>query len=78
MGDYWSEDIVRTAVVNQKLTHNNNEHPAPFNEHIVTLPILQTSNENDWVLDPFMGVGTTGKVANKLGRKFIGYDVKSY
>ena len=78
MGDYWSEDIVRTAVVNQKLTTNNNEHPAPFNEHIVTLPILQTSSEGDLVLDPFMGVGTTGKVANKLNRKFIGYDVKSY
>jgi ParB/RepB/Spo0J family partition protein len=78
MGDYWSEDIVRTAVVNQKLTTNNNEHPAPFNEHIVTLPILQTSNEDDLVLDPFMGVGTTGKVANKLNRKFIGYDVKCY
>ena len=78
MGDYWSEDIVRTAVVNQKLTSNKNEHPAPFNEHIVTLPILQTSNEDDLVLDPFMGVGTTGKVANSLNRKFIGYDVKSY
>ena len=78
MGDYWSEDIVRTAVVNQKLTTNHNEHPAPFNEHIVTLPILQTSNEGDQILDPFMGVGTTGKVANKLNRKFIGYDVKSY
>jgi len=78
MGDYWSEDIVRTAVVNQKLTLNNNEHPAPFNENIVTLPILQTSNEGDLVLDPFMGIGTTGKIANKLNRKFIGYDVKSY
>ena len=42
MGDYWSEDIVRTSVANQKLNIQG-EHPAPFPNEIITLPILQTS-----------------------------------
>lgn len=54
------------------------EHPAPFPENIVTLPILQTTNKGDLVLDPFMGTGTTGKVANSLGRRFVGYDVRVF
>ena len=78
MGDFWTEDVVRTAVVNQKLTANGNEHPAPFPEDIITLPIIQTSQEGDLVLDPFMGSGTTGKVSNKLNRRFVGYDLRNY
>jgi len=37
----------------------------------ITLPILQTSNEGDLVLDPFMGSGTTGRVCDELNRKFV-------
>ena len=77
MGDYWNEDIVRTSVANQKLGIEG-EHPAPFPEEIITLPILQTSNEFELVLDPFMGSGTTGRVCDKLGRSFVGYDLKGY
>jgi DNA modification methylase len=33
-------------------------------EEIVILPILQSSNEGDVVLDPFMGSGTTGIVCD--------------
>ena len=54
------------------------KHPAPFPEDIVTVPLLQTTDEGDLVLDPFMGTGTTGKVANRWGRRFIGYDLKDY
>jgi len=77
MGDYWNEDIVRTSVANQKLNIEG-EHPAPFPEEIITLPILQTSKEFELVLDPFMGSGTTGRVCDKLGRSFVGYDLKGY
>ena len=42
------------------------------------LPILQTTNEGDVVLDPFMGSGTTGKVAKGLGRHFVGYDIRVF
>ena len=77
MGDYWNEDVVRTSVANQKLDIEG-EHPAPFPEEILILPILQSSNEGDVVLDPFMGSGTTGRVCDKLGRRFVGYDLKGY
>jgi site-specific DNA-methyltransferase (adenine-specific)/modification methylase len=36
--------------------------------------IVATSNPRDIVLDPFMGSGTTGAVAKKLGRNFIGVE----
>ena len=77
MGDYWNEDVVRTSVANHKLDIDG-EHPAPFPEEILILPILQSSNEGDVVLDPFMGSGTTGRVCDKLGRRFVGYDLKGY
>lgn len=77
MGDFWNEEIVRTSVANQKLDIEG-EHPAPFPKEILILPILQSSNEGDVVLDPFMGSGTTGIVCDELNRRFIGYDLKGY
>jgi DNA modification methylase len=77
MGDYWNEDIVRSAVANQKLNIEG-EHPAPFPQQIVLLPILQTSKEGDLVLDPFMGSGTVGRVCDEVNRNFVGYDLKRY
>ena len=74
MGDYWNEDIVRTSVANQKLNIEG-EHPAPFPEKIITLPILQTSKEGELILDPFMGSGTVGRICDVLERNFIGYDL---
>ena len=58
--------------------HIEGEHPAPFPEEIITLPILQTSKEFELVLDPFRGSGTTGKVCDKLKRCFVGYDLKLF
>lgn len=77
MGDWWNEEIVQSAVVNQKFD-NEIEHPAPFPEKIVVLPILQTTDIGDLVLDPFMGSGTTGTVATRNKRRFVGYDVQVY
>ena len=50
-------------------------HPAPFPEALANDHILSWSNEGDIVLDPFMGSGTTGFVANKLGRHYIGIEL---
>ena len=78
MGDFWDAEIVRAAVVNQGSFDSSVEHPAPYPEDVVTLPILQTTDEGDLVVDPFMGTGTTGRVANRHGRRFVGYDIQSY
>ncbi len=40
--------------------------------------IISTSNPNDLILDPFMGSGTTGAVAKKLGRNFIGIEKEEF
>ena len=50
-------------------------HPAMFPEELVRRVLLLFSYRGDVVLDPFMGVGTTGLVAERLGRRHIGIDV---
>jgi len=50
-------------------------HPAPFPEQLAHDHIISWSNEGDTVLDPFMGSGTTGKMAKHLGRNFIGIEL---
>ena len=49
-------------------------HPAPFPEQLALDHILSWSNEGDIVLDCFMGSGTTGKMAIKAKRNFIGIE----
>jgi site-specific DNA-methyltransferase (adenine-specific)/modification methylase len=49
-------------------------HPTQKPEKLLELIILASSNENDIVLDPFFGTGTTGYVAQKLNRKWIGIE----
>lgn len=50
-------------------------HYAPFPEELVKTPILACTKECDVVLDCFMGSGTTGVVASRLNRKFIGMEL---
>lgn len=49
-------------------------HPAPFPEQLANDHIITWSNEGDLVLDPFIGSGTTAKMAMLNGRKFIGFE----
>ena len=50
-------------------------HPAVFPEALANDHILSWSNEGDMVLDPFMGSGTTGKMAIRNNRNFIGIEL---
>lgn len=49
-------------------------HPARFPEQLAEFFILAGTNENDIVLDPFSGSGTTCVVAQKYNRRWIGID----
>ena len=50
-------------------------HPAVFPEQLANDHIISWSNEGDTVFDPFMGSGTTGKMARQLNRDFIGIEI---
>lgn len=61
-------------VVGSKKGETGN-HPAPFPEQLAYDHVISWSNENDLVLDPFLGSGTTAKVSKMLNRNFIGFDI---
>ena len=47
-------------------------HPTQKPEALLYRVMLATTNKGDVVLDPFFGTGTTGAVAKRLGRQWIG------
>lgn len=49
-------------------------HPTQKPEALLHRIILSSTRQGDIVLDPFFGTGTTGAVAKKLGRNFIGIE----
>ncbi len=49
-------------------------HPTQKPEALLARILMAASNPGDVVLDPFFGTGTTGAVARKLGRRFIGLE----
>jgi modification methylase len=49
-------------------------HPTQKPEALLARVILASSRPGDLVLDPFCGTGTTGAVAKRLGRRFIGLE----
>ena len=55
--------------------HYGNEHFAIFPEDLVERIISFGSDKGDWILDPFVGSGTTGIACELLGRNFTGIDL---
>ena len=51
------------------------EHPAIFPESLAKDHILTWSEENDLILDPFMGSGTTAVACIETNRKYLGFEV---
>ncbi len=49
-------------------------HPTQKPEPLLFRCIMAASNPGDTILDPFFGTGTTGAVAQRLGRRFIGLE----
>lgn len=54
----------------------NTEHPTQKPEKLLAKIILASTNENDLVLDPFLGSGTTSVVAKKLNRNYVGIEIE--
>lgn len=64
-----------TNVLHLATECNNKNHSAAFPEELPAWFIKLFTKENDTVLDPFMGSGTTLKVANRMKRNSIGIDI---
>jgi modification methylase len=57
-----------------KNANGQKTHPTQKPEALLSKILLSASNPGDVVLDPFFGSGTTGAVARRLGRSFIGIE----
>jgi adenine-specific DNA-methyltransferase len=65
-GDIW-------VIPNVKCNHvEKTAHPCQFPVELIERLVLSMSNEEDWVLDPFLGVGTTIIAAVRHGRRGAG------
>jgi len=73
MRDVWSLPLVQGK---ERVRGENGKafHPTQKPEEMLKRIIIASSNEGDLVLDPFLGSGTTAKVAIKLGRNWIGIE----
>ena len=57
--------------------HNDERHIAPLQLQVIERAIELWTNPGDVVLSPFAGIGSEGFVAVKMGRKFIGAELKA-
>lgn len=53
----------------------NKFHPTEKPTELIEFLVEKASNKNNYVLDPFMGSGTTGVACKKLNRNFIGIEL---
>ena len=73
MRDVWAMPLVQGR---ERLMGKNGRalHPTQKPEKMLEWIIMTSSNEDDTVLDPFSGSGTTVIVAERLGRRWIGIE----
>lgn len=71
-------DINQTNVLNYQLARENGDekHICPLQLDVIERCIKLWTNPGDTVLSPFAGIGSEGHEAIRLGRKFIGFELK--
>ncbi|MFN3883767.1 MAG: DNA-methyltransferase [Rhodocyclaceae bacterium] len=68
-GDVWD-------IPNVKNNHvEKTDHPCQFPVELVERLVLSMTNPDDWVLDPFLGVGTSIVAAVRHGRRGVGAEI---
>ena len=68
MKDVWESSLTKPS------EKKCGKHPTQKPIEILEKIILASTDENDLILDPFNGSGTTGIVANRLNRRYIGIE----
>ena len=71
IGDLWDDEIFQSNIHEGGVSFKNGKKPEKLLERIIKL----ATNENDLVLDFYLGSGTTISVAHKLQRRFIGIEI---
>jgi DNA modification methylase len=68
--------VNQSNVLNVRMakTQGDERHLCPLQIDVIERGLVMWSNPGDTILDPMMGSGTTGKMAIKLGRHFIGME----
>jgi len=74
-GKEWIKSTKSWFVLNSSSRGEKKLHPASFPEDIVERFVLFFTKPGQWVVDPFVGSGTTLIVSKKLGRNSIGIDL---
>ena len=74
-GNKQAKDVWKTSLTKPS-EKKCGKHPTQKPIAILEKIILVSTDEGDLILDPFNGSGTTGIVANKLNRKYIGIDLE--
>ena len=82
-GGFDSEMVIKDGMVvrnkrdvwSVQVRPNKEAHFATYPQMLIQPCILAGSPQGGVVLDPFMGSGTTGIVARKLGRKYVGIEL---
>lgn len=71
-GNVWKINSGYGKTTNDRYAY---KHPAMFPEELAYRHIGSWSKKGDVVMDPFMGAGTTGKMAVRLNRGFVGMEI---
>jgi adenine-specific DNA-methyltransferase len=73
--DVWQ--IAKVTSGSNRASEERTSHPAQFPEDLVERMVLGFSNEEDLILDPFLGSGTTARLAMLHNRRFLGFEINS-
>ena len=74
IGDLWDDEIFQSNIHEGGVSFKNGKKPEKLLKRIIQL----ATNENDLVLDFYLGSGTTIAVAHKLQRRFIGIEIMEH
>ena len=72
--DVWQ--IAKVTSGANRSSEERTNHPAQFPNDLIERLVKGFTNVGDLILDPFMGSGTTAEVANRNGRKCLGFEIR--
>lgn len=75
--DQWMDINMSETLQYQSARANNDErHVCPLQLQVIHRALQLWTNPGDVVMDPFNGIGSTGYEALKMGRKYVGFELK--